>query len=186
MKHLLLILFILFSFSKINAQIHIGETTMDYEIVRGGVTLKMNGGGVRPLLLFDLYSAGLYLKEKSKDPIAICYENETMSIRMKITSTIVSRDIMVDAIKDGFENATNGNITGLEDRIELINKFYSEDITKGDILEMAYVKDKGVICMLNKNELGVIPGQDFKFALYKIWLGDKPLNKKLKKRMLGI
>lgn len=186
MKHLFIICTAIFSLSTINAQIPIGRTTMEYEIERGGETLKMNGGGTRSMFFIELYSAGLYLKEKSQDPIAISYKDQTMSIRIKITSKLISRETMVDAIKDGFEKATEGNITDLKDRIELVNKYYAKEIKKGDILELAYIKGKGVICMLNEKELGVIPGQDFKFALYKIWLGEDPASKSLKKGMLSI
>ncbi|MDH3389472.1 MAG: chalcone isomerase family protein, partial [Gammaproteobacteria bacterium] len=37
-----------------------------------------------------------------------------------------------------------------------------------------------------QNELGLIPGEDFKNALLEIWLGNYPADKKLKKGMLGL
>lgn len=177
---------LLFFISTANAQIPIGNTVMEYQIERGGKTLTMNGGGTRSMLFIDLYSAGLYLQEKSNDPIAICYEDKTMSIRIKITSKLVTRKTMISAIKEGFEKATDGQTDQLKDRIELINKYYAKEFKKGDILELIYEKDKGIICMLNEEELGVIEGQDFKFALYKIWLGEDPASKPLKKGMLAI
>jgi len=186
MKHILFTCLFLLSLTTINAQIPIGKTTMEYEIERGEEELTMNGGGTRSMFFIELYSAGLYLKEKSKDPIAIAYKDETMSIRIKITSKLISRDTMVNAIKDGFDKATEGNTSALDERIELVNKYYAKEIKKGDILELAYIKGKGVICMMNEEELGIIPGQDFKFALYKIWLGEKPASKSLKKGMISI
>jgi len=186
MKHFITLSLALIYFGIANAQIPVGRTTLDYEINRGEETLKMNGAGVRNMAFIELYSAGLYLKNKSKDPIGICFENENMSIRIKITSKLISRDTMINAIRDGFDKATAGNTESLEDRIELVNKYYAKEIQKGDVLELAYIKDKGVICMLNEEELGVIPGQDFKFALYKIWLGDEPVKGSLKKGLLGV
>jgi len=187
MKHLfsLCICFLLF-FNFATAQIPIGKTVMEYQIERGGQTLTMNGGGTRSMLFIDLYSAGLYLQEKSHDPIAISYKNETMSIRIKITSKLVSRKTMISAIRDGFEKATSGQTEAIQDRIELVNKYYAKEFKKDDILELIYIKDKGTICMLNEKELGIIKGQDFKFALYKIWLGEDPASKSLKKGMLAI
>jgi len=186
MKHLFIIFIFVSSLWTMNAQIPIGDTTMEYQIQRGGETLIMNGGGTRSKYFIELYSAGLYLKNKSKDPIAISYQDETMSIRIKITSRLINRETMIEAIQEGFEKSTNSNTKELKDRIELINKYYAKEIKKGDILELAYVKNKGIICMLNEKELGVIPGQDFKFALYKIWLGEKPASKSLKRGMLSI
>lgn len=190
MKHYLtffLSAILAFSFYNFSyAQIPVGKVIMEYELKRGEKTLKMNGAGIRPMLFIDLYSCGLYLKEKSKDPIGIAFKDETMSIRIKITSKLISRETMVKAIQEGFDKATDGNLSGLEERIELINKYYAKEIKKGDVIELSYVKDKGTICMMNGEQLGIIPGQDFKFALYKIWLGEKPVNKKLKKGLLGI
>ena len=187
MKHLLtLCISFLLSQNFINAQIPIGRTVMEYQIERGGEKLTMNGGGTRSMLFVELYSAGLYLQEKSSDPIAISYEDATMSIRIKIASNLVSRKTMINAIKDGFEKATNGQTNDLMDRIELMNKYYAKEFKKDDILELVYEKGKGTICMLNEKELGVIKGQDFKFALYKIWLGEDPASKTLKKGMLAI
>ena len=187
MKHLFaLFVSLLFFINHTNAQIPIGNTVMEYQIERGGKTLTMNGGGTRSMLFIDLYSAGLYLQEKSSDPIAISYEDETMSIRIKITSKLVTRKTMISAIEQGFEKATDGQTGSFKDRIELINKYYAQEFKMGDVLELIYIKEKGTVCMLNDKELGIIKGQDFKFALYKIWLGEDPASKSLKKRMLAI
>lgn len=186
MKRLIILFFPFLAFCISNAQIPVGKTTMDYEIERDGKVLKMNGAGVRSLAFIELYAAGLYLNKKSKDPIAVCYDNENMSIRIKITSRLISRETMVNAITEGFKKATDGNTEELKDRIELVNTYYAKEIKKGDVLELNYIKDKGVVCMMNEKELGVIPGQDFKFALYKIWLGDKPVKANLKKGLLGV
>jgi len=147
MKYFITLCLATIYFGIANAQIPVGRTTLDYEISRGNETLKMNGAGVRNMAFIELYSAGLYLKGKSKDPIGICYKNENMSIRIKITSKLISRNTMMNAIKDGFEKATDGNTKDLKDRIELVNKYYAKEINKGDILELAYIKDKGTICI---------------------------------------
>ncbi len=186
MKHFTILCFAILSFNIVKAQIPIGRTVLEYQIERDGETLTMNGGGTKSWALAELYSAGLYLKNKSKDPIKISFENETMSIRIKFTSKIITRERMIDAMEEGFKKATNNDITPLKDRISLISKFYAKEIVKGDTLELTYIKDKGTICYFNERELGVIPGQDFKFALYKVWLGEEPVSKSLKKGMLGI
>ena len=185
-SRLFILFFTLFSFStSIFSQIPIGKSVMDYEVYYEGETLSMNGGGVRSMLFIDLYSSALYLKEKSSDPIAIAYENESMAIIIKITSKLISRDTMLKAFVDGFDKATDGNVEPLQARIDKLSEFYLKELVVGDIIELVYVKDKGVICYMNNKELGVIRGQDFKFALYKIWLGEQPVSKSLKKDMLG-
>jgi len=159
---------------------------MDYEVEYGGESLKMNGAGTRSMFFIELYSAALYLKEKSKDPIAIAYDDETMAIKIEITSKLITRDVMLDAIEDGFKKALDSKkTTELDSRIALIRKYYLKELVKGDQIDLVYVKDEGVGCYMNGEKLGVIEGQDFKFALYKIWLGEDPASKSLKKGMLG-
>ncbi len=167
------------------AQIPVGRTVMEYEVDYEGTTLKMNGAGVRSMLFIELYSGGLYLQEKSSDPIAIAYDDETMAIRIKITSKLIKRETMLSAIEEGFEKATEGKTGPLKDRIAKIRDYYAKPIKKGDLLELVYIKDKGIVCYMNSKELGVIEGQDFKFALFKIWLGENPASENLKKGMLG-
>ena len=182
-----LILFISF-FSLISsnyAQINVGRTTMDYEVVYGNEILKMNGAGTRSLFFIELYSAALYLQEKSSDPISIAYENETMAIKIEITSELISRETMISKIEEGFVKATGGNTSTLESRIAKIREYYQKELSVGDKLDLVYIKDKGVVCYYNDKELGVIEGQDFKFALYKIWLGEEPASKSLKEGMLN-
>ncbi len=167
------------------AQIPVGRTVMEYEIIREGEELKMNGAGTRNMLFVELYSAGLYLKERNNDAIATAFDNETMSIRIKITSKLINRDTMIKAIEDGFEKATDENTLPLKERINKVSEYYAKPIKKGDILELVYIKDKGVHCYYNEELYGIIEGQDFKFALFKIWLGDDPVSTDLKKKMMG-
>ena len=167
------------------SQVKVGRTTMDYEVEYGGESLTMNGAGTRSLLFVELYSAALYLKEKSKDPIAIAYEDETMAIKIEITSKLISRETMLNAIEEGFQKACANKTEELASRIAKIRKLYLKELVKGDTIDLVYVKDKGLICYMNNTRLGIIKGQDFKFALYKVWLGEKPASKSLKKSMIG-
>ena len=64
----------------------------------GNDTLSLNGTGVRKKSLLKLYSAGLYLKERSADSAQILGADETMSIRIEVTSKFVSRAKMITAV----------------------------------------------------------------------------------------
>ena len=50
---------------------------------------------------------------------------------------------------------------------------------------MIYVPEKGVLIYKNNKDMGIMPGLDFKQALFGIWLCNKPADKDLKKGMLG-
>jgi hypothetical protein len=54
-----------------------------------------------------------------------------------------------------------------------------------DVYDFAYIPGKGVEVSRNDKVLSLIQGDDFKKALYGIWLGPKPAQNDLKDRMLG-
>ena len=107
-----------------------------------------------------------------------------MNVELQITSFMVTQDNMKDAIRKGFEKSTNGGIAPLKTRIDaFVNVF--KGLRQHDVYNFAYVPGKGVEVSGNGVILRVIEGLDFKKALFGIWLGDKPVQKELKDKMLG-
>ncbi|MFD2561987.1 chalcone isomerase family protein [Aquimarina rubra] len=186
MKKITLLVVALISLTTATAQIRIGKAVLPYEENFGDTDLKLNGAGMREMLWIDLYAGGLYLQKKSKDPRAILDANETMAIKLNIVSGFVTQKKMIKAVRDGFNKATFGNTKALDERINMFIKFFNEPIVKNDIFDIVYIKDKGVKAFKNGKELGVIEGRDFKYALFKIWLGDEPASEGIKNGMLGI
>jgi hypothetical protein len=148
--------------------------------------LILNGAGVRKKGPVDLYVAGLYTISKEKDPHKITDAMEPMAIKIVIISGMVSSKRMDKAIHEGFSKSTHGNTAPFEDRIDTFSKALSEDITKGTRYDLVFLPDKNIIRVL-KNDQSVteIKGLDFKKVLFGIWLGDDPVDKNLKKTMLG-
>jgi len=182
-----ILLFVTFiSLFTATAQIRVGKAILPYEENFGGTELKLNGAGMREMLWIDLYAGGLYLQKKSKDPLAILDADETMAIKLNIVSGFVTQKKMIKAVKDGFYKATFGNTKSLDDRITKFINFFSDPIVKNDIFDIVYIKDSGVKAFKNGKELGIIEGRDFKYALFKIWLGEEPASEGIKMGMLGI
>ncbi len=182
-----LMLVALISMASASAQIRVGnKAILPYEQTFAETELKLNGAGLREMLWIDLYAGGLYLQSTSKDPRKILDADETMAIKLNIVSGFVTQKKMIKAVRDGFQKATFGNTKALDERINKFIKFFSEPIVKNDIFDLVYIKGVGVKAYKNDKELGVIEGRDFKYALFKIWLGDEPASEALKKGMLGL
>jgi hypothetical protein len=179
------IAFLIVGMSAVHAQHEVGSATLPNSVNFHGQELVYNGAGVRKKMWFKLYSGGLYLQEKTSDASGIMTADETMVIRLYITSGMISSSKMINAVDEGFEKSTNGNTAPFSSKIETFKNFFSDEINDGNIFDIAYIKDKGVYVYKNSKELGIIPGLEFKKALFGIWLGDKPADKKLKKGMLG-
>ena len=126
------------------------------------------------------------MQEKSSDAIAICYADETMTLRLVVASKAIDEKSFTESILKDFDTATEGNVELLQTRIDKATGLFSEPLVKKDVIEFAYEKEVGTHFIKNGKELGLIEGQDFKFALFKIWLGDKPVNDNLKHKLLGL
>ncbi len=176
-----MVLFIMFFLSIPAAAVEVGGVNLPDTLK----DLILNGAGKRTKLGIGVYVAGLYLKQKSNDGAKIAAADEPMAVQLVITSGMVSGEKMETAIKEGFENSTNGNVGPLKDKIDTFNNIFKAKVSKGDIYEFTYVPGKGVEVYKNNVLSSVIPDLDFKKALFGIWLCDKPAQKDLKAKMLG-
>ena len=144
--------------------------------------LVLNGGGLREKYWMDLYVAALYLESKTSDASKVIYGTGEMAIHIKIISSSVTRERFIESVTEGFANATSK--ASADDKKKFI-AFFSEEIKNGDIIHIDYTPEKGTKVTKNGVVKGVIPGYDFKKALFSIWFGSKPADENLKKGMLG-
>ena len=154
------------------------------KVEANGQDLTFNGGGERTEYGFQLYVAALYLKQKSADAARIVAADEPMDVKLQITSSMITPDNMKSSIMKAFEKSTNGDIAPLKARIDAFVDVF-KGLSEHDVYNFAYAPGKGVEVSGNGVILSVIDGLDFKRALFGIWLGDKPVQKELKDKMLG-
>lgn len=186
MKNLLLLFISFATFSVAIGQTQVGDATLPNTMKVGGENLVLNGAGIRKkAIVLKLYSGGLYVPQKTSNASAILNSEENMAIRLVITSSFVSSEAMSEAVKEGFEASMNGNTAPLASEIKKFIGFFSDEIVEKDTFDITYQKGKGVVAFKNGKELGAIKGTNFKKALFGIWLGNNPVDSKLKKEMLG-
>lgn len=147
-----------------------------------GQTLTLNGKGVRTKAFFNLYTAGLYLPAKNTDASAILSSKQPSAMRLEITSSMITSENMESAVREGFKHSSND--PALESRIEQLIAVFKETIKEGDIYD--FIHTTGTLSVVkNGNAATTIAGDDFKRALFGIWLGDKPVQAGLKTALLG-
>jgi hypothetical protein len=154
------------------------------QIQAGEHLLVLNGSGERIKAFIELYSAGLYLTKPSNNSAAIIASEDPMAIRIKITSGFVSQSSLVDSLEEGFQKATGGNTREIRPEIDQFRIFFKDDIKKGDVFDMVYLPQYGVIVNKNGKHMGAVSGAKFKQALFSIWLSDKPADSSLKQALL--
>lgn len=137
-----------------------------------GATLVLNGLALREKFVFDVYVAGLYLKQKSSEAEAILAEDAP---RMMVMHFV--RDVDAKAINKAWIEGLAANVPGAS--TELKAKFAElglmmQDIKKGQEMGFAYDPATGTDVMVAGQTKGGIPGKDFADAILATWIGPKP------------
>ncbi len=158
----------------------------------GNETLVLNGAGVREIYVvgLDVYVAGLYLKKRTSDAQEIINANETMALKIKIVTELVTSKMFQKATMEGFVEATGGNIEPIKKEIDIFLSAFSDEIHKGDVFDIQYVKDVGVKVFKNGNPEPkvIVVGMPIKKALFGIWLAHRSEKhlQVLAKHLLGL
>jgi len=144
--------------------------------------LQLNGLGLRKatFLGIKVYAAALYLEQKSSDADAIV--NSTSKKRLVLNFV---RDVGADKVKGGWNTGFESNNSDLASIAPKIAKFnsYMSDMKSGQRMIFDFLPGRVVAKVASTSF--EIEGDDFSKSLLKIWLGNKPPNKALKKGLLG-
>ena len=163
----------------------VGGVDIQESLTLNNQTLSLQGAGVRSKFIFDIYTGALYLKNKTNNPVKIINANTPSDIRMVITSSLVTGAKMKEGFGDDFKVVKS---LGYKVDDNILKKFlqtFDAKVHKGDTYDFAYFPQTGLVIYKNKKEVSIIKSIDFKKALYAIWLGKKPAQESLKKKMLG-
>ena len=169
----------LFSVSSINA-VEIPEQIEFQE-----KKLFLNGKGSRVVFFMKVYDGSLYLETKTNDAEKIISSNDPMAIRIDVTSEMVTADAMKKALSDGLEKSTNNNTEAIATEIEQLSSSFNSNVNSGDFFEFIYIPEIGMHVLKNNELLQKITGIEFKKAFFGIFLSNNPIQKNLKKSMLG-
>ena len=149
----------------------------------------MNGAGVRHKLAFvKVYVGSLYLTKKISDSDAILADHGPKRVSMNILSNEVTASDLIASMNHALAaNLVPHELALIEKRIRDLNSMMSavKAINKGTIVYLDYIPDVGTRVVINGEEKMTIPGEDFFRALLQIWIGNKPVDGRLRDAMLG-
>ena len=155
--------------------------TIEFE----GSNLILNGQGTRVVFFMKVYEGSLYLENKNSDAEEIINNNTSMALRIDVISEMVTADAMKKALSEGLEKSTNNNTSHIVDEIEQLSSSFNSDVASGDFYEFIFIPKIGTHVIKNNELVELIPGFDFKKAFFGIFLSNNPIQKNLKKAMLG-
>ena len=155
--------------------------SMEYQ----GTKLMLNGHGPRVKMFMKVYENSLYLLSSSSNAEEIMNKDAVMAIRIDVTSSLVTSDAMKKALNEGLEKSTGNNTGPITKEINQLTSTFNSDVAKGDFYEFIYLPGAGTNVLRNSEYIDTIPGIEFKKAFFGIWISNNPIQKNLKKTMLG-
>lgn len=159
--------------------------SIEESLVVDNQPLTLNGAGIRSKFIFDIYVAVFYTAEPVHQLSELKVKDKAMRMAMHFIYDEVSKDKLVDAWNEGFENNLSATeFKKLNSRIRLFNSFF-ETAKSGDVINLDYIPGKGTSVSINNKNKGLIEGNEFYRALLLIWLGEDPVGESLKADLLG-
>lgn len=150
--------------------------------------LRLNGAGIRYKAIFKVYVAGLYLAEKQGTVPAVL-----SAPGAKRVTIVMLRDVSNEEFGRGFmsgitQNSERSETGKLVMQLQKFGEIFASipELKKGDMLTVDWVPGSGTLIHLNGKRISdVLPDAGFYNAILRIWLGDKPIDSRLKPALLG-
>jgi len=153
-----------------------------------GTPLQLNGVGLRAAFIYKVYVAGLYLPTHASTGAQVFAETGPKRLQVRL---------LMDGPSDEFAKAFTGGIAkrtpadqvaAMKDRIAAFDRTLRGvgNVRKGDVVNLDYAPGVGLTMTVNGKPAGApVPGADLYDALLAIFVGDRPVDARMKAGMLG-
>ena len=170
----------------------IGGVSFEPRIQLDGQTLQINGAGAfAPLRLFGWikgYAAALYLGQRAGSAEQVVAQGGPKRLQMHMLLD-VPVDEFIKAFHKGAERNTPAEqFTQLADRMARFDAMLRPlgEVKKGDLVNLDFVPGQGLLFTHNGRLLGpAIPGADLYGALLRCFIGERPVDQRLRAALLG-
>jgi hypothetical protein len=159
----------------------------DDTMVLSDRTLRLNGLGLRGVAWIKAFVAGLYLTAPSKDSAQVLAMQGPKRIRLKIMLNAPSHELtksLIGRIEDHEPEAVR---TKLADRLPNLGAQIDSlgDLQPGDTVDLDFIPDKGISLRYNDKAVGTpVAGDDLYRSVLKIFVGDHPVDRRMKEGLL--
>ena len=170
------------------AQMTIEGVTFEATTRVANTELVLNGVGVRAVAWLKGYAAALYLPARAATPDAVQAANGAKRLRLRMLQEAPAAEFIKAIDKGITRNTPPDQLGALTERMKTFDGQVQNvgKVKKGDIVDLDFVPGEGFVFIMNGKPRGVpIAGDDFYDAVLRIFLGDKPVDEKLKAGLLG-
>ena len=148
-----------------------------------GAKLVRNGIGARTVVFMRFYLAALYVEKAATTASGVLDPDRPREMRVAMVKE-VSKERFHEAAKSGFEHNTPAPSASLKERMDQFLALVP-GLKPGDTLTFTYAPGVGTTIKGNRVRTTTIAGKDFADALFRVWLGARPVDDGLKEGLLG-
>ncbi len=145
-------------------------------------SMVLLGSALKKFLTFRVVTVDLYIAKGYQSQEVLSDIPKRLEVNYHVNIPKVELDRAT--IKGIKQNYTPEQLTALMPQIDQINSYYP-DIKSGDQIAVTYAPGRGSEVELNGELKGVVPGNDFAKAFFSIWVGENPVDKQAKLKLLG-
>lgn len=152
------------------------------------VPLQLNGVGIRTKLIFDVYVIALYTAQKIQQPETLIQLNKPNRIWISFLRKVDANTMYVSLLDGLKNNLTMAEIARFKPQLEQMEKLFNrvQILQKGDTVVIDIVPNYGLKINIQEGKYKTdIASEAFAYSLLNIWLGTKPVDKKLKSVLLA-
>ncbi len=148
----------------------------------GGQSLVLNGLGLREVVVVDVYVAGLYLPQKTRDAQQAITRDVPKRLHLHFVRGVGAEDLQESTLEAIEKNpSVRGDVMP---HIGSLNGAM-ETMQPGDEILFDYVPGVGTTVSVKGKAKVTVPGAPFMSGLWSLYLGESPPTGALKKGLLG-
>ncbi|MDE2092730.1 MAG: chalcone isomerase family protein [Burkholderiales bacterium] len=154
----------------------------------GATRLQLNGAGIRYKVIFKVYAAGLYLRDKAGTPEAVLASPGPRHLQIVMLRDIDAHELGKLFTKGMEDNAPRDEFSKSIPGILRMSDIFSahKKLVAGESFAIEWVPGSGTVIYIDGKPAGEpIKEPEFYSALMKIWLGKSPADAQLKEALLG-
>ena len=153
-----------------------------------GQQLRLNGVGLRASLFLKGFAAALYVPQTGSSAEQVLGTPGPKRLRMRMLLD-VPIEVFTHAVQKGIRrNVPEAQQLAMRDRIGTLdaNLRAIGKVFDGDVIDLDFVPGAGLVIAVNgKPQAAPIPGEDIYAALMSVFIGERPVDTKLKAGLLG-
>jgi hypothetical protein len=152
------------------------------KITEGENVLSLKGTAHKKMFFMRIFTAGLYLKDGVDSKQAM--NDVPKKIEVFYHYPIPGHKLSQYTRDQMRHNLSKKEYAAMTSRIEQMKQYFV-DLKPGDRYALSYIPGIGTKFIYNEREVGLIKGADFAKGIFAVWIGDYPMDKILKKQILG-